>query len=335
MNSGKIDGSSVITGDEEKTQKQLADEKDENVQRLTWKDYASKAIKYSTSSFPLFQWKGIEFTLHGFVVAMIVIDLITNLICRRFYLWAPFALFRNVVLFSVVLLSCFIRIKFFGSKQLKSYDQQQNEQDEEKQEIETTTSGNEEAMEPNDDGDDIEFKSVVVSYLGGFVLLRKMSSKASKRLFYFGFPVAFHALLCILCLIFGFMSSGHGIKLVNNANPDARNLWFWLRNANLYCMVMCLLPVPGFDGAALLTIYLKKKNWNKIAITLSLVFISAIIIVVSGFIGFYLWDLIALYIAVFCGIKLLQFAFNPKDENMKVLRTMAKTTKQLSEADLI
>ena len=86
---------------------------------------------------------------------------------------------------------------------------------------------------------------------------------------------------------------------------------------------------------SLLTIYLKKKNWNKIAITLSLVFISAVIIVVCSFIAVSSWDLIALYIAVFCGIKLLQFVFNPKDENMKVLRTMAKTTKQLSEADLI
>ena len=96
---------------------------------LDWKDYAPKAIKYSMTSFPMFEWKGINFELHGFVLAMIIIDVFINAIgaASEFYKWVPLALFRNVLLFTIVLLSCFIRIKYFGEQQLRSYDQQQQE----------------------------------------------------------------------------------------------------------------------------------------------------------------------------------------------------------------
>ena len=345
MNSGKIDGSSsVITGDvemktNENTKEQVSDKaEEETVQHLDWRDYAAKAVKYSATSFPIYEWKGIDFKLHGFVVAMIAVDVIQNLWSFKPHQWAPYALFRNFVLFSAVILSCIVRIKFFGPEQLKAYNQQQRDQneaeeDEEKSEIEVTDDG-----EGNDNEDNIEFKSVIVSYLGGFIALKKMSKTTSKRIFYFGFPFIYYAALALICLIMGLSKEGKGLALKeeDDDGPTARNFWFWLRNAFAYCMLMSLLPVPGFDGAALLTIYLKKKNWNKIMITLTLVFISAIVIVICGFKALVPpFDLIALYIAAFCGIKLLQYAFNPKDENMKVLRTMAKTTKKLTESDLV
>lgn len=339
MNSDKIDGSSSILTivdekNNEKTEKQQSDEAEaENTQKkFNWQDYFAKAVKYSATSFPIGAWKGIDFKLHGFVIAMIIVDVCTNLISTKFYLWAPYALFRNLVLFSVVILSCLIRIKFFGSKQLKSYDDlQTNDEDEEKQQELETKGDDNDAITTDDAEDDIEFKSVIISYLGGFVSLKKMSNKTSKRIFYFGFPLCYYFVMAFTCFIVGLNT----VKDGDADGPTARNFWFWLRNATGYCMLMCLLPVPGFDGAALLTIYLKKRNWNGFSIILSLVLISLIVIVICGFKAITPpFDIIAGYIAIFCGIKLLQYAFNAKDDNMKVLRTMAKTTKKLTEADL-
>ena len=98
---------------------------------------------------------------------------------------------------------------------------------------------------------------------------------------------------------------------------------------------MTLLPVPGFDGAALLTLYLKGRGWNKMAIAFCLVFIAAVVTFTCGIIGVFTFDILALYLAVFCGYRLIKYAFNPQDENMQVLRAMAQTTKKIAVADIV
>lgn len=330
METGKIDNPES----EENTQSGVVDGIREKLENVNWKAKASKVMTFSTSSIFMFEWNGIDFKLHGFLVLMVIFDVAWNTIFAGLFEgipWFFYSIFRNASLFVVVLLACYLRIIFFTSST------QQNDQSA----ADETNEKLDEIKELDDiDNDEIQVKNVLISYLGGFIKLKKMSKEKMTQVFYFVFPVIFHGLAAILCLVFGVMSSGpNSLSFYNENIKDTicwKNLWFWLRNANLYCLLMCLLPCPGFDGAALLTLYLKTKyEFSKIGITLTLILISAIITVVCGIMGFMSVDLIAIYICVFCGARLIEYAFNPNDENMKVLRAMAKTTKQMHQADLV
>ena len=275
----------------------------------------------------MYTWNEIEFKLNGFLVGMVIIDVILAMISTSPITSGLKAIWRNAILLILILVCCILRIKIFES-QPSSHAHASPMPDfselalgEEQGRIDDFQI--DDVGENVGNSDCIQFKSVVFTYLGGIISLKSMSSVIMKQCQYFGFAVSFHAVFFVGFWIWSAMST------------DSESL-YWLRNANFYCMLMCLLPVPGFDGAGLLTIYLKeKRQLGKLAITTFLLVVSCIVTTTFGIIAMFMHSITGLYLAVYCGLRVLQYVFNPKDENMKVLRTMAKATKKVTEVNMV
>ena len=331
LESGRIDGQSDVykirsLSDDEDEQGIIGDEDTNDSEQPKWRKLGGKALEFALSSTTMFQYKEMDFKLHGFLATMVAIDVALSLLWypMSFYVRVPYVLFRNALLFFMVLSGAVLRIKVFAS--LTQIQQQGR-----------VLLGGE-----NDDSDDVELdtprrdsisvKSVMVTYLGGLVELREMSSERKKQMMWFLFPAVFHGLLATVFFIAAIRTEGDGWF---QDEISFRDLYMWLAKSMMWCFCMTLLPVPGFDGAALLTLFLKGRGWNKLAIAFSLVFVAAVVTFTCGIIGVFTIDILALYLAVFCGVRLIKYAFNPQDENMKVLRAMAKTTKKMTVADIV
>ena len=307
-----------------------------NANQPKWRAASGKALDFALSSTTMFRYKDMDFKLHGFLVAMVAIDLLVSImrnIFDPFSLFAhiPYVLFRNIALFVAVLSCALLRIKIFTSISQIVHQQgilSMNSDDEKEDDSDDETLG----PLGRSRRDSIAVKSVVVTYLGGLVELKQMSTDRKKQMFWFLFPAIFHGALAAVFLIAAFRNEGGGYY---EDEMNVRNLYLWLGKSMVWCLTMTLLPVPGFDGAALLTLFLKGRGWNKVAIAFVLVFVAAVVTFTCGIIGVFTFDILALYLAVFCGFRLIRYAFNPEDENMKVLRAMAKTTKKMTAADIV
>ena len=276
-----------------------------------------KTFHFLTRSPTLHTWNGIKFKVNGFLVGMVIFDVVFEIISKTSFVAGLHALLRNLLLFILIFVCCVMRIKIFGTPKT-SAGALPDINDARPSTIDEKPSDSDQI---GDDDESIQFKSVIFTYLGGLISLKSMTSVISKQCQYFSFAILFHAVFA-----FGFW--------IWSASLGGREALSWLRSANFYCMLLCLLPVPGFDGAALSTIFLKEKmKWGKVAITTFLLIVSCIITVTCGIIAVFMRTIIAFYLAFYCGLRVLQYAFNPKDENMKVLKAMAKVSKKMTATE--
>ena len=345
MITGKLDGDLVKQTSKSPILQSTHQQESTQIEWNEWRDYTSKGFMFMTKSITMFKWNGINFKLHGFWLAMLAIDMLWSMISNLSPSWLILAFIRNAILFSIIFGVSFIRIKTFGSKQINATQQvqltfgdidsiEQNEEangddsdllfsDDEYDSANIDFSANQAIGSTQSEQTDteIQFGSVIITYLGGIITLKQMSKSIMRQCQYFAFSAVFHFALAILFWM--------------TSNEHQQWLFLWLKNANFYCMIMCLLPVPGFDGAALLTIYLKQHKWRKFAISAILLASSCIVTVLCGLMALLRIDIVALYLAIYSGFKIIQFVANPKDDNMRVLKAMAGVTSNASEPKTI
>ena len=81
---------------------------------------------------------------------------------------------------------------------------------------------------------------------------------------------------------------------------------------------------------------MKEYGYGQTAISFTIVAFSAVFVLGSGIYGFIPpFNAFAIYLAVYCGLKLAQFVSDPKNENMRVLRTLAKNSKMTSGVEIL
>ena len=285
---------------------------------LSIQEYFTKSGKFLTSSVRLFDWNGIKFRFHGFVIVMIFIDMIAESVQRKSISGAFYATLRNAMLLIMIFGIAFVRIQLFGKNQALSADP--DYRDSAVSAVDNAVKGNAKQTVQKAENDDIEFESVLITYFGVVCKLKSICNSVCRKMKYFVFSAVSHCILGILCLI---ASNGEG------------GLFAWFVKLNFFCVVMCLLPVKGLDGGEMIKIYLKEmRGWNSVAITATLLSLSFVIIACVGIFSFFTLDIIAFCLAIICGIKVGQSVMDPNDKDMKTLKLMAKANKDTRLSDM-
>lgn len=327
---------------------------------LTCKDACLWIIKFAVASQTIYRWRNINFNAHGFLVLMVILDVVFFSISNvgstgSIFQAIPYALLRNTLLIAIIIGCSILRVTLFAANKAmeisqispagQGVDSNSNESNQEiSVDLESGIGSNGSTKAKMDiiedtplemETDSIVVKSIVITYLGGLVTLRQMKSDTASQVVWFSFPTVLYLLLVLVFLVCGLQAQGDRLGAANYTY-GWRYWWFWLRDAMGWSVLLSILPVPGFDGAGLLTLLLRRRGHGQTAITLWIVLLSAIVVLVAGIYGFIPpFNAFAIYLASYCAMKLMQYTCDPKNENMKVLKTMAKNTKKANDLGLL